>query len=79
MLMADIFVFLREHGHGEIIIQEMYIQNCLSDGEWITDPECINLAEQGKVELEVCISHLGNKFLRSPPGSYFQTRLGDLM
>ena len=54
-------------------------QYCFIEGEWITEVECINFAKQGKVELEVCLSHLGNIFLRSPPSSSFQRRLGDLM
>lgn len=34
---------------------------------------------QGKVELEVCLSKLSNKFLRTPPNSLFQERLEDLI
>jgi hypothetical protein len=54
-------------------------QYCLSYGEWITESECIDLAAKGKVELEICISKLSNKYLRTPPNSLFQKRLEDLI
>jgi len=64
---------------GVQILGKNLYQYCLNEGEWITESECIRLAAKRKVELEVCISHLGNKFLRSPPNSLFQKRLEDLM
>lgn len=51
---------------------------CLNEGDWISESQCVSLAGQGKVELEVCVSDLGNKFLRSPANSIFQTRPEDL-
>ncbi len=54
-------------------------QYCLNEVEWISESECISLAANGKVELEVCLSKLSNKFLRTPPHSLFQERLEDLM
>lgn len=36
-------------------------------------------ATKGKVELEICLSKLSNKFLRTPPNSLFQARLEDLI
>lgn len=54
-------------------------QYCLSYGEWITESECIDLAAKGKVELEICISKLSNKYLRTPPNSLFQKRLEDII
>lgn len=54
-------------------------QYCLSYGEWITESECIDLAAKGKVELEICISKLSNKYLRTPPNSLFQKRLEGLI
>src|SRR3990167_4395643 len=53
-------------------------QYYLDSGDTITEEKCIRLAKQGKVELEVCFSDLGNIFLRSPPNSCFQKKLGDL-
>ncbi len=64
---------------GVQILGKNSYRYCLNEGEWITESECIRLAAKRKVELEVCISHLGNKFLRSPPNSLFQKRLEDLM
>jgi hypothetical protein len=52
---------------------------CLNEGEWISESECFRLAEKGKVELEICISKLNNKFLRTSPSSFFQQRLEDLI
>ena len=52
---------------------------CLNEGEWISESECIQLAEKRKVELEVCISKLRTKFLRTPPNSLFQKRLEDII
>ena len=66
-------------------ISGVYVQGnnrheyCLNEGKWISTAECISLAEKGKVELEVCLSRLGVKFLRSPPNSLFQKRLEDLV
>jgi hypothetical protein len=37
------------------------------------------LVERGNLELEICLSKLGNKFLRTPPNSLFQERLKDLI
>ena len=53
-------------------------QYYLDNGSLLTESKCIRLAKQGKVELEVCLSDLGDLFLRSPPNSQFQKRLGDL-
>lgn len=64
---------------GVQILGKNSYQYCLNEGEWITESECIRLAAKRKVELEICISDLGNKFLRSPPNSLFQKRLKDLI
>jgi len=53
-------------------------QYYLESGDTLTEKRCIQLAKQKKVELEVCLSDLGNTFLRTPPNSFFQKRLGDL-
>lgn len=54
-------------------------QYCLNEGDWISESECIDLAAKGKVELEICLSKLSNKYLRTPPNSLFQKRLEDLI
>ena len=64
---------------GVQMLEKNRHQYCLSEGEWISELECINLASKGKVELEICLSKLSNTFLRTPPNSYFQTRLEDLI
>lgn len=61
------------------ILEKNRYQYCLNNNEWISGSECINLAAAGKVELEVCLSKLSNKFLRTPPNSLFQERLEDLI
>lgn len=63
---------------GVQIIDKHTHKFCLNESDWISQSQCISLAGQGKVELEVCVSDLGNKFLRSPANSIFQTRLEDL-
>ena len=57
---------------GVKILGSNKYQYCLHEGEWISEAECIRLAMERKVELEVCESKLGNKFLRTPPNSLFQ-------
>ena len=64
---------------GVAIIGKNRYQYCLNEGEWISELECIQLAEKKKVELEVCISKLKTKFLRTPPDSLFQKRLEDII
>jgi hypothetical protein len=64
---------------GVQILGKNRYQYCLNEGEWIGGSECINLAAKGKVELEICLSKLSNKFLRTPPKSLFQARLEDLI
>lgn len=54
-------------------------QYCLKKDEWISESDCFDLAVKGKVELEICISKLSNKFSRTPPNSLFQKRLEDLI
>src|SRR3990167_6229262 len=53
-------------------------QYYLESGDIFTEEKCIQLARKRKVELEVCLSDLGNTFLRTPPNSLFQKRLEDL-
>lgn len=53
-------------------------QYYLESGDILTEEKCIQLAKKRKVELEVCLSDLGNAFLRTPPNSLFQKRLEDL-
>jgi hypothetical protein len=64
---------------GVQILGKNRYQYCLSEGEWISASECIDLAVKGKVELEVCLSKLNHKYLRTPPNSLFQERLEDLI
>src|SRR3990167_10963554 len=64
---------------GVQIIGKNRYQYCLDEGEWISESECIQLAEKRKVELEICISKLDNQFLRTPPNSVFQKRLEDII
>lgn len=61
----------------EKLDRDLY-QYYLDNGDIITEEKCIRLAKQKKVELEVCLSDLGNIFLRTPPNSKFQKRLEDL-
>ena len=46
---------------------------------WIVKEQCIALAKQSKVELEVCTSRLGHAYLRSAPRSDFQPTLKSLV
>lgn len=64
---------------GVQILGKNRYQYYLNEGEWISESECFNLAAKGKVELEICISKLSNKFLRTPPNSLSQERLEDLI
>lgn len=60
-------------------IGENMYRFCREDGNWMSEKECIRYEKQGKLELEVCISDLGTKFLRSCPKSKFQKTLKSLM
>ena len=51
---------------------------CIGDG-WISKEQCINYTRKGLVDLEICISHLGNCYLRVPASSSFQKKLSDLI
>lgn len=42
---------------------------------WISKAKCISLAEQGIVDAVVCVSCLGNRFVRSRPGDSFEDRV----
>ncbi|HEU5280763.1 MAG TPA: hypothetical protein VFU82_02130 [Gammaproteobacteria bacterium] len=64
---------------GVQIIEKNHYEYCLNEGNWISESECISLAEKGKVELAVCLSKLGGSYLKTPPNSLFQKRLGDLI
>lgn len=64
--------------HVQILGKNRY-RYCLKKNEWISESECIDLALKGKVELEVCLSKLSIKFLRTPPNNLFQKRLEDLI
>lgn len=64
---------------GVQILGKNRYQYCLTEGEWISEAECIGLAAKRKLEVEVCLSKLGNQFLRTPPNSLFQKRLEDLI
>lgn len=64
---------------GVQILGKNRYQYCLNEGEWISESECIQLAEKKKVELKVCISKLKTKFLRTPADSLFQKRLEDII
>lgn len=64
---------------GVYILGKNRYQYCLNESEWISASECLSLAAKGQVELEICLSKLSNKFLRTPPNSLFQKRLEDLI
>src|SRR5262249_37452950 len=64
---------------GVQILGKNKYQYCLNEGERISESECIQLAKEKKVELEICISKLKTKFLRSPANSQFQKRLEDII
>lgn len=51
---------------------------CIGDG-WISKTQCVDFARKGLVDLEICISHLGNTYLRVPVSSFFQEKLGELI
>jgi hypothetical protein len=51
---------------------------CISDG-WISIEQCIDFARKGLVDLEICISYLGNTNLRAPASSVFQEKLSELI
>lgn len=51
---------------------------CIGDG-WISKEQCLKLAKNGLVDLEICISTLGNTYLRVPTSSLFQQKLSDLI
>lgn len=51
---------------------------CISDG-WISKEQCIDFARKGLVDLEVCISQLGNNYLRVPASTFFQEKLSKLI
>jgi hypothetical protein len=49
------------HISGVQILGKNRYQYCLNENQWVSRAECINLAVNGKVELEVCLSKLSNK------------------
>lgn len=51
---------------------------CIEGEGWVSKDQCIDLAKMGKVDLENCISFLGNNFLRTSPFSLFQPDLNSL-
>jgi hypothetical protein len=51
---------------------------CIGDG-WVSKEQCLELAKKGLVDLEICISILGNTYLRVPASSLFQKKLSDLI
>lgn len=64
---------------GVYIDEKNQYQYCLNEEKWISATECMSLVAGGNVELEICLSKLGNKFLRSPSNSLFQEKLKDLI
>jgi hypothetical protein len=48
---------------------------CVEDDDWVSIEQCLDLARKGQVDLEICISFLGNTYLRTAPNSVFQARL----
>lgn len=64
---------------GVKAIDKHTYQFCLNGGDWVSELECIVLAKSRSVELEVCISHYGNTYLRSYPKSTFQAALNTLI
>ena len=55
-----------------------WYQFCLDDKKWITHDDCVALAKQKIVALQLCTSKNGNQFLHAPTNSDFQRRLEDL-
>jgi hypothetical protein len=51
---------------------------CVNE-DWVSKEQCIKLAKQGLVDLEVCTSHSGNTFLRTPPSTSFQEKLDSII
>lgn len=51
---------------------------CVND-DWISIEQCIVLAKKGLVDLEVCTSHLGHPFLKTPPSTLFQEKLDSII
>ena len=52
---------------------------CIEGDDWITKDQCLELANKGQVELEICTSRLGNTYLRTPPKGTFQDALDNLL
>lgn len=81
---AVLHVF-NEHGRrtNQITTRAMFEKGiiysyCIGDG-WISKEQCLKLAKNGLVDLEICISTLGNTYLRVPASSLFQRKLSDLI
>lgn len=47
--------------------------------EWISKDQCLKLAQQGKLDVVFCISHLGNTYLRARTDSSFQKNLNTIV
>jgi len=56
------------------IISSFYIND-----DWVSKEQCIKLAKKGLIDLEICTSHLGNTFLRTPSSTFFQKKLGNII
>lgn len=52
---------------------------CIEQDGWISKEKCVELARAKSLELEVCVSRLGNTFLRTAPSSEFQQNLNKII
>jgi hypothetical protein len=52
---------------------------CLEGDDWISKEQCLDLARKGQVDLEICVSYLGNTYLRTAPHSLFQAKLNTII
>lgn len=52
---------------------------CIAGDNWISKEKCLELANNGQVELEVCFLATGNFYLKTPPMSIFQNKLRNLI
>ncbi len=71
---TEIFQITKVCTNAKGIISSLFVNE-----NWISKEQCIQLAKQGLVDLEVCTSHLGNTFLRTPSSTSFQEKLDSII
>jgi len=52
---------------------------CIKDNSWISKEKCLELAQQGKLDVEICKSRLGRIYLRARAKSTIQNDLGKII